>query len=386
MPLPAWPPPGQAPSTPVKERKMSTSSAASLASPCSSCRACGEKADMIQRLTEHVDELVTKLAAVTQERAQGAMDHSPEISQLEQCLQSVEAEVQRRRAAECSMAELDGQMQHLRERLACGERELKEQAHHAQELESQLREMRREKNETETKLAAKEAQLEMWKKQVEELSQSKRGAAKAEAIELGSPDKSSSDKKELEEQLMHKELEICNLQKQLTDELTKRQAVQWQVIEKDRLICDLQMQQSSYEESYHSSRFRFNSADLSKSLKDGPEQVDAEDTEDSTRASQNTLNSERETSSSAEVAATRKVVPQLPPWLQRYNSPVPRGGSGQSSPLPMHRRVGRVAMSQSVQVPVANFSGYGLQRSHISQPGASMVSRRVSNSARTFNL
>eukprot|EP00931_Biecheleriopsis_adriatica_P085534 TRINITY_DN6009_c0_g1_i1.p1 TRINITY_DN6009_c0_g1~~TRINITY_DN6009_c0_g1_i1.p1 ORF type:complete len:355 (-),score=84.57 TRINITY_DN6009_c0_g1_i1:136-1200(-) len=155
-----------------------------------------------------------------------------QASKMDELQHALDAEVQRRRAAESLAAEREGQLRHLRERLETGEKELKERTVQLTTLEGQLQHMRHERNEAQTMLSARAAQLEVLQKQVDELSQKSTSRHVAQ-------DSKESDL------LVAKELVICNLQQQLTTELQKRQAVQRQVIEKDMDICKLQALQAS---------------------------------------------------------------------------------------------------------------------------------------------
>ncbi|CAE8584564.1 unnamed protein product [Polarella glacialis] len=135
-------------------------------------------------------------------------------------------------------------LRHLRQQLSGEEIERQDQE---QQQEEKVREMRRQKSEALTQVAAKEAQVAELQRQVaEELSQ--RQAAQKQLSDKEyqlkeakeQPSDRLSKQQAAQTQAIEIQREVCNLQQQLADELSKRQAVQYQIIDKDRVICELQ--------------------------------------------------------------------------------------------------------------------------------------------------
>ncbi|CAK9088549.1 Reticulocyte-binding protein 2-like a [Durusdinium trenchii] len=226
---------------------------------------------------------------------------SPNVAGRLTVLFFVFVQEKRRRETESLVADRDGQLRHLRERLSneeeecdvkssrcvspktdwhwscsAGERdedpvwtgELRDHREHPPaflalweervrreqkvlQYEGDLRDSKLEKSEVMTRLSAKESQIvELQRQLAEELTQ--RQAAQKQLVEKERLLKDAWSREEpidrlsaqqaIQEQVIEKEREVCSLQQQLADELSKRQAVQYQIIEKDRVICELQTQ------------------------------------------------------------------------------------------------------------------------------------------------
>eukprot|EP00439_Symbiodinium_sp_Y106_P085185 s632_g27.t2 len=154
----------------------------------------------------------------------------------------------RRRETEGLVADREGELKHLRQRLSGEEKERQDRDQQLQQFETSLRDVKREKSEVLTRLSAKESQIvELQRQLAEELAQRQEAQKHLERAmkdmrEL--PLERLSAQQAVQEQVIEKEREVCSLQQQLADELSKRQAVQYQIIEKDRVICELQSQMS----------------------------------------------------------------------------------------------------------------------------------------------
>lgn len=91
----------------------------------------------------------------------------------------------------------------------------------------QLAEELKARQSAQTQLAEKEQQLKSFREVFGQVKEDQ-------------PFDRLSQQQAIQEQVIEKEREVCDLQQQLADELSKRQAVQYQIIEKDRSVCELQ--------------------------------------------------------------------------------------------------------------------------------------------------
>ncbi|CAJ1344373.1 unnamed protein product [Effrenium voratum] len=203
----------------------------------------------IAALEQMVAEKESRLQEVLQCLAEpGAGEVDVVVTELQDKLN---CEEKKRRESESLVADRDGQLRHLRERLLGEEKERFDREMKLQQFETDLRDSKKDKSEVLTKLSAKESQLvELQRQLAEELTQ--RQAAQKQLVEKErmlkdlreEPLDRLSAQQAVQEQVIEKEREVCNLQQQLADELSKRQTVQYSIIEKDRLICELQSQLS----------------------------------------------------------------------------------------------------------------------------------------------